>query len=115
MERIVKIIQHLEGKIHKGDHVAQVSQEDNDSVHVEKPSINKHTLRGLDFNNGSNQGWSPRGIQLPKIGMRKFDGKEPIPRIFQMEKFFDIHQMENLQKVTIASLYLEPHQFGWYQ
>ena len=32
-----------------------------------------------------------------------------------MEQFFDIHQVPNLQKVTIASLYLEPQQFVWYQ
>ena len=27
----------------------------------------------------------------------------------------DIHQVPNLQKVTIASLYLEPQRFVWYQ
>ena len=27
----------------------------------------------------------------------------------------DLHQVPNLQKVTIASLYLEPEQFVWYQ
>ena len=47
--------------------------------------------------------------------MRKFDGKDSITWIVHMEKFFDIHQVWNLQKVTIASLYLEPEQFVWYQ
>ena len=47
--------------------------------------------------------------------MKKFDGKDPITWIFQMDQFFDIHQVPNLQKVTIASLYLEPQQFVWYQ
>ena len=47
--------------------------------------------------------------------MRKFDGKDPITCIFQMEQLFDLHQVPNLQKVTIASLYLEPEQFVWYQ
>ena len=32
-----------------------------------------------------------------------------------MEQFFDLHQVPTLQKVTIASLYLEPDQFVWYQ
>ena len=32
-----------------------------------------------------------------------------------MEQFFDIHQLPNLQKVNIASLYLEPQHFMWYQ
>ena len=47
--------------------------------------------------------------------MRNFDGKDPITWIFQMEQFFDLHQVATLQKVTIASLYLEPDQFVWYQ
>ena len=34
---------------------------------------------------------------------------------FLMEQFFDLHQMLTQQKVTIASLYLEPDQFVWYQ
>jgi hypothetical protein len=32
-----------------------------------------------------------------------------------MEQFFDLHQVPNLQKVIIASLYLEPEQFVWYE
>jgi hypothetical protein len=32
-----------------------------------------------------------------------------------MEQFFDLHQVPSLQKVTIASLYLENDQFVWYQ
>ena len=47
--------------------------------------------------------------------MRNFDRKDLIMWIFQMEQFFDIHQVPALQKVTIASLYLEPDQFVWYQ
>ena len=35
--------------------------------------------------------------------------------IFQMEQFFDLNQVSTLQKVTIASLYLETDQFIWYQ
>ena len=47
--------------------------------------------------------------------MMKFDGKDAITWIFQMEQFFDIHKVPNLQKVIIASLYIEPQQFVWYQ
>ena len=32
-----------------------------------------------------------------------------------MEQFFDLHQVPTLQKVIIASLYLEHDQFVWYQ
>jgi hypothetical protein len=58
---------------------------------------------------------TPRNYLIPKIDMRKFDGKDPITWIFQMEQFFDLHQVPTLQKVTLASLYLEPDQFVWYQ
>lgn len=40
--------------------------------------------------------------------MRKFDANDPITWILQMEQFFDPHQVTTLQKVPIASLYLEP-------
>ena len=32
-----------------------------------------------------------------------------------MEQFFDLHHVPTMQKVTIASLYLEHNQFVWYQ
>ena len=95
--------------------MVQGTHEDKNSAHVELPSMNEHDLKGFDSNMGSNQGWYTRGLQLPKIDMKKFDGKDSITWIFQMEKFFDTHQVPNLQKVAIASLYLEPQQFVWYQ
>ena len=52
---------------------------------------------------------------VPKIDMRKFDGKDPITWILQMEQFFDLHNVPHTQKVQIASLYLEPNQFVWYR
>ena len=111
MERIVNLIQHIEEKHHNGDNVAQGTQDDRNSSHFEQPSFSKHTPGGFDSNTRSNQGWFPRGIQLPKIDMRKFDGKDPITWIFQMEQFFDLHQVPNLQKVSIVSLYLDPRHF----
>src|SRR5271168_681135 len=32
-----------------------------------------------------------------------------------MEQFFDLNNVQNTQKVRIATLYLEPNQFVWYQ
>ena len=32
-----------------------------------------------------------------------------------MDEFFDLHQVPTLQKVTIASLFLDPHHFLCYQ
>ena len=57
----------------------------------------------------------PRNDSTPKINMRKFDGNGPITWILQTEQFCDLHQVPTLQKVTIASLYLEPENFVWYQ
>eukprot|EP00253_Pinus_taeda_P007289 PITA_07289 len=52
---------------------------------------------------------------VPKIYMRKFDGKDPRTWILQMEQFFDLHNVQNTQKVCISTLYLEPNQFIWYR
>jgi hypothetical protein len=67
-----------------------------------------------------NQEWRNSNFGLktnhvPKIDMRKFDGKDPITWILQMEQFFDLHNVPHIQNVRIASLYLEPNQFVWYQ
>lgn len=51
---------------------------------------------------------------IPKITMRKFDGKDPIKWIIKMEKYFNLHNVQNTQKVCIANLYLEPKWFVWY-
>ena len=110
MERIVNLIQNIEEKLLNGDDVGQGTHRDRNSSHFEKPSFSKHTPREFDSNNGSNQGWLPRGIQLPNIDMRMFDGKEPITCIFQMDKYVDLHHVLNLHKVTIPSLYLDPEQ-----
>ena len=47
--------------------------------------------------------------------MRKFDGKDPVNWILQMEQYFDLHGVQLLQKVCISSSYLEPDQFLWYE
>jgi gas vesicle protein len=36
---------------------------------------------------------------IPNIDMRKFDGKDPITWILQMEQFFDLHNVPHTQKV----------------
>ena len=83
--RIVKLLQLQGETIPKEEEVDQGTHEEKNNSHVELPSMNKHDLRGFDSNMGSNQGWSTRGLQLPKINMRKLDGKDPITIIFQME------------------------------
>jgi len=44
---------------------------------------------------------------IPKIYMRKFDGKDPVTWILQIEQSFDLHNVQHTQKVCIATLYLE--------
>ena len=51
-----------------------------------------------------NQEWRNSNFGLktnhfPKIYMRKFDGKDPIAWILQMEQLFDIHDVPHTQKV----------------
>jgi hypothetical protein len=51
-----------------------------------------------------NQEWRKSNFGLknnhvPKIDMRKFDGKDPITWILQMEQFFDLHNVPHTQKV----------------
>ena len=63
----------------------------------------------LDSNLGS------KTHHIPKIGMRKFDGKDPATWILQMEQFFDLNNVQNAQKVRMETVYLEPNQLVWYQ
>jgi gas vesicle protein len=51
-----------------------------------------------------NQEWRNSNFGLntnhvPKIDMRKFDGKDTITWILQMEQFFDLHNVPHTQKV----------------
>jgi uncharacterized protein YlaN (UPF0358 family) len=73
-----------------------------------------------EYTRKMNQDWrnSNFGMKtnhVPKINMRKFDGKDSITWTLQMEKLFFLHNVPHTQKVQIASLYLEPNQFVWYQ
>ena len=71
MEKIVNLIQHTQEKLPNGDNVGQGTHDDRNTYHCEKPSFSKHTPGGFYSNTGSNMGSFPRGIQLPKIDMRK--------------------------------------------
>ena len=52
---------------------------------------------------------------IPKIDMRKFDGKDPVTWILQKEKYFDLNNVKNTQKACIANLHLEKNKFVWYR
>ena len=46
-----------------------------------------------------NSNFGLKNNHVPKIHMRKFDGKDPIKWILQMEQFFDLHNVPHTQKV----------------
>jgi len=54
-------------------------------------------------------------LKLRKGDKRKFDGKDLVNWILHMEQYFDIHEVQLLEKVHISYLYLEPNQFLWYK
>ena len=47
--------------------------------------------------------------------MWKFDGKDLVNWISQMERYFDLYGLPLLKKVCFSSSYLEPNQFLWYK
>jgi hypothetical protein len=62
-----------------------------------------HKIRDEDTRK-VNQEWRNSNFGLntnhvPKIDMRKFDGKDPITWILQMEQFFDLHNVPHTQKI----------------
>ena len=52
---------------------------------------------------------------IPKTDMRNIDGKDPITWILYIEQYFDLNNVQNTQKVCIATLNLEQNTFIWYR
>ena len=50
-------------------------------------------------------------LKSRKSKMTKFDGKDPVNWILQMEQYFDLHGVPLLQKVYIAASYLNKINF----
>ena len=97
MEELKKLLQE---RVTNGENVVKETHDEN------KRNVNHDSI---DANVGS------KNHHIPKIDMRKFDGKDPATWILQMEQFFDLNNVQNTQKVRMATLYLEPNQFVWYQ
>ena len=90
----------LQERVNKGERVVKETHDEN------KRNVNHDSI---DSNVGS------KTNHIPKIDMRNFDGKDPATWISQMEQLFDLNNVKNTQKVHMATLYLEPNQFVWYQ
>src|SRR6202140_2579599 len=90
----------LQEMVTKGERVVKETHDEN------KRNVNHDSI---ESNVGS------KTHHIPKIDMRKFDGKDPATWILQMEQFFDLNNVQNTQKVRIGTLYLEPNKFVWYR
>ena len=97
MEGLTKLIQEM---FPNGEKIVEETHDEN------KINVN------CDFIN-SNVGLKTHHI--PKIDMKKFDGKDLVTWILQMEKYFDLYNVQNTQKVSIATLHLEQNTFVWYR
>ena len=84
----------LQGMVTNGEKVLKETHDEN------KRNVNHDSI---DSNVGS------KTYHIPRIDMRKFDGKDPATWILQMEQFFDLNNVRNTQKVRMATLYLEPN------
>jgi hypothetical protein len=124
------IFHALDERLCKGDLKIQGNHENKENKVVENQSHMGSILSHLESTNIESQSQdhsllqgphhegfmlTPRSHFIPKIDMRKFDGKDPITQIFHMERLFDIYQTTRLKKLPIASLYLENYQFVSYQ
>ena len=97
MDELKKLLQE---RVTNGERIVKETHDEN------KRNVNHDSI---DSNVGS------KTHHIPKIDMRKFDGKDPATWILQMEQFFDLNNVKNTQKVRMETLYLEPNQFVWYQ
>ena len=89
MEGLKKLIQQMFPNVKK------IVEETHDE---KKINVNR------DFIN-SNIGW--KNHHISKMDMRNFDGKDPVTWILQMEQYFDLNNVQNTQKVHIATLNLD--------
>ena len=96
-ESLSKLIQEM---IPNGENIVE-------ETHDEKKINLNH-----DFIN-SNVGL--KNHHIPNMDMSKFDGKDPVTWILQKEQYFDLNNVQNTQKVRIATLHLEQNPFAWYR
>jgi hypothetical protein len=53
--------------------VSRGTHEKTSSIQVEQLSNNKNFLGGFKSNSGVTYEWSPKGVNIPNIELRKFD------------------------------------------
>jgi hypothetical protein len=73
-------------------------------------------LGGFNSNNGVTYGWSPKGVNLPKVKLRKFDGTRVFTWVNQIEQYFVLHNiMDDKQMIHITTLNFEIKPYRRYQ
>ena len=61
-----------------------------------------HDENNKNFNHDSiDSNVGSKTHHIPKIDMRKFDGKDPATWILQMEQFFDLNNVQNTQSYVL--------------
>ena len=96
IEGLAKLIQEI---FPNGEKIVEETHDEN------KINVNRHFIN-------SNVG--EKNHHIPKMDMRKFDGKDPVTSILHMEQYFYLHNVQNTQKVRIVTLHLEKNTFVWY-
>ena len=79
---------------------------------VEEPHDENKINVNRDFINSNVGG---KNYHIPKMDMRKFHGKDHVTWILQMEQYFELHNVQNTQKVCIETLHLEKNTCVWYR
>ena len=77
MEGLTKLIQEM---FPNGEKMVEETHDEN-KINVNRDFINSNVGR--------------KNHHIPKMDMRKFDGKDPVTWILQMEQYFDLHNVKN--------------------
>ena len=81
MEGLTNLIQEM---FHNGEKIVEETHDE------KKINVNRDLI---------NSNFGGKNHHIPKMEMRKFDGKDPVTWILQMEQYFDLHNVQNTQKV----------------
>lgn len=50
-----------------------------------------------------------------RVGIRGFDGRDPLRWIFKINQFFEYHTTPEHERITIASFYMDGRALAWFQ
>jgi hypothetical protein len=76
---------------------------------------NKNFPGVFNSNSGVTYGWFPKGVNLPKVELRKFDGTKVFTWVNQIEQYFELHNiMDDKQRIHIETLEFEIKPYQWY-